>query len=389
MRLRSLLSIAVVTTTTRRSTAFVVTKTSVVPSRQPVVASFPAIDSITYNSASGLHSTLAILPLRSSSTSRDNNDEETPTPPPPSPASFALNDAAYFSLQEQSLVDWVKFAAAVAAVMTFDAWLWVLPQGPHGGDAFLQLVQRITAGITGTSSSSSSQPDVVVFTMLLIFAIFHSGLAGLRTYAEPYVGARAWRVVFAVVSLPLALSCISYFINHAHDGVQLWDLTHVPGLHAALWVTNFISFLFLYPSTFNLLEVAAIQKPQLRLWDTGIMRITRHPQAMGQILWCAAHTAWLGSSTALAASTVLVLHHLFSIPHGDRRLLNRHGEAFEYLKSKTSIIPFQAILEGRQELPNDYYKEFLRLPYFAVVGGTVAAYFAHPYMQAGAAYLHW
>lgn len=362
-----LLSLLITVTTT---TAFVVTKTTSFPGR--AAKSLPAFDSITrqkrptaYNTA--VSETTHVL--RSSSTSQNDGD-----------AKFELNDSAYFSLEEQSIQDWVKFSAAVAAVMSFDAWLWVLPQGPHGGDLFLQLVESIT----GTTS-----PDVNVFTMLVIFAIFHSGLAGLRTYAEPYVGARAWRVVFAVISLPLALSCISYFVNHAHEGVQLWDLTHVPGLHAALWVTNFISFLFLYPSTFNLLEVAAIEKPQLRLWETGIMRITRHPQATGQIFWCAAHTAWLGSSTAVAASTVLVLHHLFSIPHGDRRLLNRHGEAFEYLKSKTSIVPFQAILEGRQELPDDYYKEFLRLPYFAVVGGTLAAYFAHPFMQAGAAYLHW
>ena len=110
---------------------------------------------------------------------------------------------------------------------------------------------------------------------------------------------------------------------------------------------------------------------------------------MGQILWCVAHTAWLGSSTALSASTVLVLHHLYSVWHGDRRLKREHGEAFEAICERTSVIPFQAIMQGRQELPADYYKEFLRGPYALVVGGTIAAYFAHPFMMAGAALLHW
>lgn len=71
-----------------------------------------------------------------------------------------------------------------------------------------------------------------------------------------------------------------YFINHRYDGVQLWQLQSVPWLHHLFWVTNFISFFFLYPSTFNLLEVAAVDKPKMHLWESGIMRITRHPQVL-------------------------------------------------------------------------------------------------------------
>jgi len=296
------------------------------------------------------------------------------------------DDAAYFSLEEQSLDKWIKFSAATGTVLAAVAWAWVWPTGPHGGDAFLNAVQ---------SAIGTTDPAFTVAAMLIVFAAFHSGLAGLRTYAEPVVGARAWRVLFAVVSLPLALSCISYFVNHAHDGTQLWTLLPPDqaksGLvHAGLWMTNFVSFLFLYPSTFNLLEIAAIEEPQLHLWETGVIRITRHPQAVGQAMWCLAHTLYLGTSTALAASTILVLHHAFAVYHGDRRLRTRHGEAFDYVKARTSVVPFQAILEGRQKLPDDYVtNELLRLPYAVVIGGTVAAYLAHPYMQAGAALLGW
>ena len=164
-------------------------------------------------------------------------------------------DSASFTLQEQKLEDWIKFSIATGTVLAAVSYVWFLPFGPHLGDSFLQTVQT-TIGTTA--------PDVTVFAMLSFFAVAHSGLAGLRPYAEEIVGARAWRVIFAIVSLPLALSCISYFVNHCHEGVQLWDLTGVPGLHAACWITDFISFLFLYPSTFNLLEIAAIEKPQLR-----------------------------------------------------------------------------------------------------------------------------
>ena len=48
------------------------------------------------------------------------------------------------------------------------------------------------------------------------------------------------------------------------------------GVHEFVWIISFISFLFLYPSTFNLLEIAAVEKPKLHMWATGIMRITRY-----------------------------------------------------------------------------------------------------------------
>jgi zeta-carotene isomerase len=64
---------------------------------------------------------------------------------------------------------------------------------------------------------------------------------------------------------------------------------------------------------------------------------------------------------------------------------SEHGENFLKIKERTSIIPFQAILEGRQKLPPDYYKELLRAPYVAIAVGSIGAYLAHPYMQAGAA----
>lgn len=41
---------------------------------------------------------------------------------------------------------------------------------------------------------------------------------------EELVGARAWRVLFGVVSLPLAVTAVAYFINHRYDGVQLWNI---------------------------------------------------------------------------------------------------------------------------------------------------------------------
>lgn len=44
-----------------------------------------------------------------------------------------------------------------------------------------------------------------------------------------------------------------------YDGTALWDIRGVTGVHEAVWILNFISFFFLYPSTFNILEVSTSQ----------------------------------------------------------------------------------------------------------------------------------
>lgn len=286
-------------------------------------------------------------------------------------------DSAAFELGEQKLVSWVYFTVILGAVLFALDVLWINPSTGYG-----------TAFISAVSGISES-PEVVVLILVLIFAVVHSGLASLRDTCEKLIGERAYRVLFAGVSLPLALSSIVYFINHRYDGTQLWQVQSVPGVHELVWISSFISFFFLYPSTFNLLEVAAVDKPKMHLWETGIMRITRHPQMVGQVIWCLAHSLWIGNSVAIAASIGLIGHHLFGVWNGDRRLAARYGEAFDAVKNRTSIIPFAAILDGRQRVPKDYYKEFLRLPYLTITALTLGAYYAHPLMQASSYNLHW
>ncbi|PIN03981.1 Zeta-carotene isomerase [Handroanthus impetiginosus] len=217
-------------------------------------------------------------------------------------------DSAEFFLSKQKISSWVYFTVVLGVVLYALNVVWIDNTTGYG-KVYIEAV-----------SSISDSPEVVMLLLTLIFAIVHSGLASLRDTGEKIIGERAFRVLFAGISLPLAVSTVVYFINHRYDGVQLWQLQGVPGLHEFLWFSNFISFFFLYPSTFNLLEVAAVDKPKMHLWETGIMRITRHPQMVGQVIWCLAHTIWIGNSVAVAASVGLIAHHLFGVWNGDRRL---------------------------------------------------------------------
>jgi uncharacterized membrane protein len=217
----------------------------------------------------------------------------------------------------------------------------------------------------------------VMLGLLLGFAIAHSGLAALRPWGESKIGARFYRVLFALVSLPLATVLIVYFMQHRYDGAQLWQVQGVAGVKETVWMLSAISFLFLYPATFNLLEVAAIQKPQVHLYEAGIIRVTRHPQMVGQVIWCIAHTLWMGTSFTFITSIGLIAHHLFAVWHGDRRLTARYGDAFKAVQARTSVLPFQAILQGKQTLQP---MEFLKPAYLGVTLFVGLFWWAHRYI---------
>lgn len=226
----------------------------------------------------------------------------------------------------------------------------------------------------------------IMLALLVGFGLTHSGLASLRLAAEKRLGARLYRVIFALASITVAVIVIGYFLKHRYDGVQLWQLQGTPGLKGFVWVLSAISFIFLYPATFNLLEIAAIQKPQVHLYETGIIRISRHPQMVGQVIWCIAHLLWVGTSFTLATSLGLIGYHLFGVWHGDQRLARRYGDAFTAVKARTSVVPFLAIAQGRQTFK---IQEFLKPAYLGIAGFVWLFWIAHPLMMRAAINIRW
>ncbi len=226
----------------------------------------------------------------------------------------------------------------------------------------------------------------IMVGLLVTFACAHSGLAALRPWAEKRIGTRLYRVIFALVSIPLATILIIYFFNHRYDGLQMWQVQDAAGVKPLVWILSAVSFLFLYPATFNLLEIAAIQKPDVHLYESGIIRVSRHPQMVGQLIWCIAHTLWIGSSFTLLTSVGLMAHHCFGVWHGDRRLKARYGQAFEDLKSRTSVIPFLACLRGQQTLE---IQEFLRFSYLGIALFIGLLWWAHPILMRATSSVDW
>jgi len=220
--------------------------------------------------------------------------------------------------------------------------------------------------------------SIVVFILIFIFAIIHSGGAALRNKAEIIMGPRLWRLIFVSLSLPSAIILIGYFLTHRYDGIRLWNLQGNSFVFYFVWVLTAISFIFLYPATYNLLEIPSVQKPKIRIYSTGIMRITRHPQAIGQIIWCIAHSLWIGTSFTLVTSFGLICHHLFAIWHGDKRLEFKFGEEFYKFRESTSVIPFLAIIEGRQVFK---FREYFKLSQLGILIAIIVIWTSHKYIN--------
>ncbi|MFM7793746.1 MAG: NnrU family protein, partial [Microcystis panniformis] len=84
----------------------------------------------------------------------------------------------------------------------------------------------------------------IMLGLLLGFAVAHSGLASLRMRGEAIIGARLYRVLFALVSIPLAVILVVYFFNHRYDGLLLWQVQGVTGVKTLVWILSAISFFF-------------------------------------------------------------------------------------------------------------------------------------------------
>ena len=230
-------------------------------------------------------------------------------------------------------------------------------------------------------AASPHHSSLVMLALLVGFAVIHSGGASLRVWAERRLGARVWRLLFAGASIPAAVVVVGYFLVHRYDGIRLWNLQDRAWIVPLVWTGTAISFFFLYPATYNLLEIPALQRPEVRLYESGIIRVSRHPQAVGQVLWCATHLLWIGTSFMAVTCLGLIGHHLFAIWNGDRRLRNRFGEAFEAVRERTSVIPFQAVLDGRQRL---VLAEFLRPSQLGIVVAIAVLWWSHRFIGLGA-----
>jgi uncharacterized membrane protein len=89
------------------------------------------------------------------------------------------------------------------------------------------------------------------------------------------------------------------------------------------------------------------QKPYVNREPQGIQRITRHPMMAGVSLWALVHMIGNGDSASLVFFGAFLATAALGMPSIDAKLARRDPAGWQALAERTSILPFGAILAGR------------------------------------------
>jgi len=185
-------------------------------------------------------------------------------------------------------------------------------------------------------------------TMLTIDALIwlglHLGLSGteLRGALIGRIGLGPFRALFAAAALAvMVMLCHSY----ADAGtVLLWI---APGWLRWLLALAMLPAFVLFVASFRANPTAAGGERFLGQEAHGIQRVTRHPMMMSFVLWAAVHMIGNGDLAGLVFFGTFLITAAAGMPSIDRKTAARDPDAWERLARSTSILPFAAILAGR------------------------------------------
>ncbi len=187
----------------------------------------------------------------------------------------------------------------------------------------------------------------------LFFLGLHFGVAAtsLRDQWIARFGEKGYRILFASLAL-LGLIWLVYAWRQASytSYIPLWGQPLVFKYLAVLMMP--VAFLFIIAgiTTKNPARLGQEDMIERGFQPTGILRITRHPMLWGIALWALLHLLANGDLAAVIFfGTFLVLATKGSYDL-DRKRLKQYGKAWQRYQQITSIIPFQAILQGKQKL---------------------------------------
>jgi uncharacterized membrane protein len=179
----------------------------------------------------------------------------------------------------------------------------------------------------------------------LAWVAIHLGLAGtrLRDVVVRRTGEAAFGTLFSVLSV-VTLTLL------------IWAWTRAPT--TLLWIApdwlRWLLVLAMLPAF--ILFVASVSgrnptmigpRTALAAPAKGITRVTRHPMLWSFAIWAAVHLIGNGDTAAIVFFTAFLVTALAGMPSIDAKLARRDPASWQPLAAVTSVIPFVAIIQGR------------------------------------------
>ena len=181
----------------------------------------------------------------------------------------------------------------------------------------------------------------------LIWVVAHVGIAG--TAVRGAIVARTGEAGFRIGYSLLSVVAIGFLVRtwQAAETTPLW--------FAPAWLRWILALVMLpafvlFVTSFRRNPTAAGGEKLLGAEATGIQRITRHPMLWSFALWAAIHMIGNGDSAALLFFGAFLVTALAGMPSIDAKLAQRAPAEWQRLAAATSILPFGAILAGRNRL---------------------------------------
>lgn len=189
----------------------------------------------------------------------------------------------------------------------------------------------------------------------------------VRTFVSDRVGVPAFKGVYTLVALATFVPLVYVYFHNKHAGAQLFAPSS-----AAMHVTELLmvlAFVVLLQglATPNPMSTAAELSGQAGAGARGIQRVTRHPMNFAFVLFGFAHclsNPFVGDWVFFGG---FVVYGIVSAVHQDARTRATRPDAVKAFQDETSLVPFAAILRGKQRLA---LGEYGRIP--LVVGIVLA-----------------
>ena len=212
-------------------------------------------------------------------------------------------------------------------------------------------------------------PSMTVGFVWLVFGGTHVGLATrrVRTRLVARLGEGGFVALYslvAVLSFAALVGTYAVLRDAGAPGLELGPLVRpvLIGVIAA-GIVLAVAGIVPYPSSsYALFRTTSRAEPR------GLERITRHPFFAGTALLGLGHALLASRLTGVVFFGGLALFAFAGAWHQDRKLLAGRGADHAALMARTSIVPFAAILAGRQRLVAR------ELPVGALALGGVAAW---------------
>ena len=189
-----------------------------------------------------------------------------------------------------------------------------------------------------------------IFPLLMAAAFWfatHNGLASgvMRARLVAGLGANGFRIFYSILSV-LALVLLAR-ASGAAETLPLWTVPAWLRLILALiMLPAFLFFAAGFLRNPTAVGGEALAGQQIR----GIQRITRHPMLWSFALWALVHVIGNGDLASLIFFGTFAISALIGMSSIDRKLAARSPEAAAKLRNETSILPFGAIMAGRNRL---------------------------------------